>query len=75
MIKAVCDICHKEVKQIPGVNFCERCQPYASKWAEELIKFNAEITMDAQRKYESFRNKFLKDVVLINKPKLEAVNQ
>jgi hypothetical protein len=73
MIKTVCDICHREVKEKPGVNFCDRCKPFAQQFVAEAAKHTAEVQVDTQRKWESFRNRFLKDVVLIDRPKLEVV--
>lgn len=73
MIKTVCDICHREVKQQPGLNFCERCAPHSKMFAEEVVKLIGDLDLERQRRLESFRNKFLKDVVLADRPKLEAV--
>lgn len=71
MIKSVCDICHREVKQ-PATNlvhFCERCQPVAEKYISERTKVWEEANQELQRRLESFRNRFMRENVV----KLEAV--
>ena len=75
MIKAVCDICRKEVKQQPGVNFCDRCRPHAEKYILEYSQVLAESQAETQRKLESFGNRFLRENVLVDRPKLEVVNK
>jgi len=65
MIKVICDLCHREVKQpAQAVNFCERCVPFADEYLKEAQVLAKELAAENHRKMESLRNRFLREVVL-----------
>uniref|UniRef100_A0A6M3L6H6 Uncharacterized protein n=1 Tax=viral metagenome TaxID=1070528 RepID=A0A6M3L6H6_9ZZZZ len=66
MVKAVCDVCHREVKKPLNnlAHFCERCQPFAEQFWMERGKVIEEMAQEGNRRIESFRNKFMREIVL-----------
>jgi hypothetical protein len=71
MLKAVCNICHRDVKQLltNPAHFCDRCLPHAEKFITEQAAAWGEAEAEKQRKMESFRNRFMRENVM----RLEAV--
>jgi uncharacterized coiled-coil protein SlyX len=72
----VCDICYRDTKSSTSIVFCERCQPFAEQYVGELSKVIVEARKTMERTVESFRNKFMREIVIpkTQEPKrLEAV--
>jgi len=72
----VCNICRKFINGDIRTteHYCERCLPFAERYREEFARIMQESNRILERKIETARNDFLREIVLKDKkPVLEAV--